>query len=201
MSVNAALLRRFGRELVPTTGQVLLVVAASAALIVVWRIASLMRVFGITSDGMAAAGQSFKQQFDLVVGSAVAGNVVLLIFWSAVGIIVYLVCWFLYGVLVTARNEVAIKVSYVNSGKWQGPWATLGVKGLSSIGLIVLLVLFIPGHTLWQLMAGPFFEVQNLSSTTALAGAIAGLSLQLYLILVGVQLTFTPWFYEEAFTD
>lgn len=201
MSVNASLLRRFGRELVPTIGQVLLVVATSAALIVVWRIPPLLRVFGITSDGMAAAGQSFRQQFDSVISSAVAGNVVLLIFWSFVGIIVYLVCWFLYGVLVAARNEVAIKVSYVNSGKWQGPWATLGVKGLSSLGLIVLLVLFIPGHTLWQLMAGPFFDEPNLISASALAGAIMGLSLQLYLILVAAQLTFTPWFYEEAFTD
>lgn len=201
MSVKASLLSRFGRELVPTIGQVLLVVAASTGLIVAGRSASILRVFGITSDGMASAGKSFKQQFDWVISSPVTGSIVLIMFWAAVGMIVYLVCWSLYMAYTEARNEVAIKVDYVNAGKWQGPWATLGVKALCSLGLIALLALFVSGNTLWQLMAVPFFNNPNPSSTGALAGAIMGLSVQLYFILVGVQLTFTPWFNEEAFTD
>lgn len=201
MRGNTSLLGRFGREIMPTIGQVLLVVAVSTGMIAAGRSASILRVFGITTDGMDSVGQTFSQQLGSVINSPIAGNIVLIMFWAAVGMIVYLVCWSLYGAYVGARNEVAIKMSYVNSGKWQGPWATLGVKGLCSLGLIALLALFVPGYTLWQLLAAPFFDGQNLGTVTALAGAITGLSVQLYLILVGVQLTFTPWFNEEAFTD
>ena len=201
MSANISLLGRFGRELMPTVGQVLLVVAVSSALIVAGRSDSVLRVFGITTAGVDSASQSLKQQFDLVLNSPFTGNIVLIAFWSAVGMIVYLVCWSLYGAYIEARNELAIKTSYVNAGRWQGPWATLGIKSLCSLGLIALLAFFVPGHTLWQLMAVPFFDDPNISNSAAIVGAITGLAVQLYLTLVGVQLTFTPWYNEEAFTD
>ncbi len=201
MSAKIPLFNRFGRELVPTMGQVLLVVAASAALIVAGRSAVILRVFGITTDGVNAAGATFQEKFHFVLNSPIVGSIVLIMFWAAVGMIVYLVCWSLYGVYIQARNEVAIKVSYMNSGKWQGPWATLGIKVLCALGLILLLMLLVPGNALWQLMAVPFFDGPSLGNTVALAGAIIGLSSQLYLILVGAQLTFTPWFNEKAFTD
>jgi hypothetical protein len=201
MSDRSSLFSRFGQECVPTLGQVLLVIASSAALIVMGRSASILRAFGITPAGADAAAQSFRQQFELVLNSAVTENIILILFWAAIGMIVYLVCWSLYGAYVAARNEVDLKIDYVNLGRWQGPWVTLGVKFLGAIVLIALLALFVPGNTLWELMSVPFFEGPNLSNTAAFAEAIIGLALQLYLILVGVQLTFTPWYNEKAFTD
>jgi len=88
VSAKIPLFNRFGRELVPTMGQVLLVVAASAALIVAGCSAGIFRGFGITTDGGNAAGATFQEKFHFVLNSPIVGSIVLIMFWAAVGMIV-----------------------------------------------------------------------------------------------------------------
>ncbi len=201
MAASTTFLNRLGKELVPSVGQALLAVAAATILVVAGRSASILRTFGVTPEGVAAAGQPLRQQFDLILGSVFANNLILIIFWASVGVIVYLVCWAIYGAYISARNEVTININYVNTGRWQGPWATMVIKAVCATGLVIILASFQPGNILWQLMAAPFFTAPSLDTVLGLTGAIGGLALQLYLLLVTVLLTFTPWYHENVFTD
>lgn len=188
-------------ELIPSIGQILLVIVASVVLILVGRSETILRGLGITTDGLHVAQKTFKGQLEVVLNSPVVNNIVLIMFWAAVGLATYLVCWFLYGVYVAAKNEAMIQHEYINSGSMHGPWKKLGLKIASALVLVGLLAVFVPGMALWQLMAGPVFEVVNLGNAFGLATSVLALALQLYLVLVAVQLTFSPWYDEEAFTD
>lgn len=200
MTPLAALGHGFWRVLVPTAAQALAAVFLALAAIVSLQSHLLLDRLGISTDAIDAAGSQFADRFGAVLSSPVTDKVVLVAFWSAVGLIIYLICWGAYNMLIAARNEVALETQYINRSHWDGPWGALVVKSLSALLALAYITTFSYGLSVWIALAAPIFQTTTLEAALMAVMAVLGLAVQLYSLLVIVQLLFTPWYTNSPFT-
>ncbi len=201
MAVQSTILTRLITVLVPTSVQALGTVAVALLVLVAVQLDQLLKLVGIGEVAIAAARTQLQERFAALLTSPIASNIALITFWASIGLLAYLICWGAYNLLIEARNEVKLNTAYTNRGHWRGHLETLGLKSVGAIVLISLVALLKPGLSLWIALAAPALITPSVSTILMALAAVLGLSLQLYLILALILITFTPWYHLETFTD
>lgn len=198
MSAPITFTRRMLAVIIPTSPQILAALVVSLALLAGIHSAAILKLIGITPEGISASQDQFHARFDALLRSPIASHLALVTFWALVGLIAYLVCWGAYNVLIEARNEVTLNTAYVNRGHWRGPYETLALKSIAGVGLALIAVSLWNGISFWLALSAPAVSNPSVSSVLLAVVAVLGLALQLYSVLVFVQLTFTPWYRAEG---
>ncbi len=150
---------------------------------------------------MKATRDQLQARFSALLASPVASQVALVSFWAVVGLIAYLIAWGGYNIIIEARNEVTLSTAYTNRGHWRGPFETLALKAAAAIGLALVIGSLWLGVSFWLSLSASVAVHVTLASAGTAALAVLGLTAQLYLALMFAQLTFTPWYRPQAFTD
>jgi hypothetical protein len=199
-------LERLRAVLVPTAGQALGATFLAMALLALVHGNSLLQRLGINSAILDASQTEFQTRFEAVLRSEVASQIALVTFWAVIGLVAYLVCWGIYNILIEARNEITLAAAYTNrtdySGKhWGGPIHTLALKTLAAAGLAGIVGSLWYGVSFWLILSGGIISAPSLATGALAAVAVIGFAIHLYLVLAFIQLTFTPWYRAEAFTD
>jgi hypothetical protein len=168
---------------------------------VVAQLQGILPRIGITPQAISASQVQFHDRFDVILRSPIAAQLALMTFWALVGLVAYLICWGVYNALIEARNEVTLSTAYTNRGHWRGPYETLAVKAVAGVGLAVILSNFWSGLSLWIALSSLALGQPSPENVGLALVGVVGLALQLYAVLVFIQLTFTPWYRAESFTD
>jgi hypothetical protein len=193
--------RRLWATIVPTLAQTLAAIFIAISVLTIAHIQAILPQVGITAEAIAASGDKFHARFDTVLRSPIASNIALMTFWALVGLVAYLVCWGVYNAMIEARNEVTLKTAYTNRGHWKGPFQTLAIKAAAGIGLAILLMTFWTGISTWMAFSAPVISDPSIENLISAAIGVLGFAFQLYAILVFIQLTFTPWYRAQSFTE
>lgn len=201
MSARPSFTDRLMGILVPTGPQAFAAVVLSAGIISIAQSRNFLEHIGITPAAITASQDEFHARFDVILRSDIASHVALVTFWAIVGLLAYLVCWGAYNLLIEARNEVTLNTAYTNRGHWRGPFETLGLKFVSGIGLAVSLSLLWRGASYWVAVFSQVLSHPSLTTGGWALASVVALAFQLYAVFVFAQLTFTPWYRAEAFTD
>ncbi len=201
MSVPVSFGRRLASVALPTKAQVVMSLMASLVLIIGAQWSQVLTRLGIGDAALNATRDQFHERFSAVLTSQIASSAALVTFWAAVGLIAYIICWGAYNILIEARNEVTLETQYTNRGHWRGPFETMGLKAAGAVLLGGALLLLKPGIALWLSLSAPVFGASTAADVLQAIAAVAGLAVQLYLILAFALLTFTPWYRAVTFTD
>jgi hypothetical protein len=189
------------RILVPTKSQVFGSIILAIGILMFGLRQNLVARIGIPSATISATSAQLVANFDAVLRSGIAAQLALMTFWAIVGLVAYLVCWGAYNVFIEARNELTLTTDYTNRGHWRGPYETLALKTACGLALAALILSVRPGISLWLALSAPIIGQFSATNTIQLVVAIIGLAVQLYAILLFVQLTFTPWYRVQPFTQ
>jgi hypothetical protein len=201
MSTRLSFTARLYEVLIPTPVQVVGALLISVILLVIIQTHIILMHLGLPVATLTASQGQFNSRFNALISSPVTAQAALVTFWAIVGLVAYLVCWGVYNVFVEARNEVTLSTEYTNRGHWRGPYETLTLKAVSGLCLGIALLTLWHGVSFWIALAGRFAIAPSASSSLFAALAVLGFAVQLYLVLVLIQLTFTPWYRPEAFTQ
>lgn len=200
MTPLAALGHALWRVLVPTAGQIIAVVFISLGVLMTIHSHPLFERLGILDSAFSTAANQFAGFFEGALSSPVTEKVVLLAFWSGIGLAVYIVCWGAYNLFVTASKEIAVGTQYANRSHWDGPWIALLLKTLTAILALAWASAFSYGLSFWSELAVSIFQQATFPAALMAVLAVLGLAAQLYSLIVIVQLLFTPWYTNSPFT-
>jgi hypothetical protein len=201
MSAQLSFLHRLRLVAVPTLAQTLGALLLALALLTFAQSSALLARVSITATAIDASQTAFHTRFDAILRSPVASTLALVTFWATLGLIAYLVCWAAYNALIAARNDVTLAATYTNRGHWRGPYETLALKAASAMGLALIFSSLWYGLSFWLALSAGVIARPTFTTTAFAVLAVFGLALQLYLILMFIQLTFSPWYRPQAFTD
>jgi hypothetical protein len=184
---------------VPTPLQAVSVLVLSFWFLTLANISSIMGRLGITPEGVDSGRAVAVKFLNNFFGANLMSSIALVLFWAGVGFGVYLICWSVYGTMVSLRNRVVLESGYRNRGSSVAGVAPMLFNAISGVALILYAFTFVSGFNQW--LDGTQSLVQTISAASLMLAvfAIVGLALQLYIFLVLVQLTLTPW-YAKAFT-
>jgi hypothetical protein len=194
-------IERLRRVVAPTKTQVLWFIVLALGIIVVFQSQPLLHRLGITQAALDASSAEFHARFGVILQSGVASQIALVTFWALVGLIAYIICWGAYNILIEARNEVTLNTAYSNRGHWRGAYETMALKTVAAVGLATVVASLWTGVSFWLALSAQVFTEPSLSSAGLALAGVLGLALQLYAVLAFIQLTFTPWYRAESFTD
>jgi hypothetical protein len=201
MSAPVTFSHRLKATVVPTLTQALIAVLVAIVFLTIMHMGDILPRVGITAEAIEASSDKFHARFDAVLRSPIASNIALMTFWALVGLVAYLVCWGFYNAMIEVRNEVTLKTAYTNRGHWHGPLQTLGIKAVAGAALALLLLLFWSGVSAWMAFTAPLVSSPSVESFFSATIGVLGFAVQLYLTLVFIQLTFTPWYRAQSFTE
>lgn len=186
---------------VPTKVQVFGAFVVSIGILLIGLRQDLVARIGIPSLAIAATGAALQSNLDTVLRSGLAGQLALMTFWAIIGLVAYLVCWGGYNIVIEARNELTLNTEYTNKGHWRGPYETLALKTGCGLALALLILSLRPGISLWLALCTPMIAQPTANNVIQVVVSIIGLAVQLYAVLLFVQLTFTPWYRVQTFTE
>jgi hypothetical protein len=201
MPTDVTFTRRLRREIIPTPLQAIGALILASVVLIASQSQALLARFGITQAGIDVARQQFATHMDFILSSPLAANLALITFWATIGLMAYLICWGAYNLYVEARNQVTVETGYTNHGHWRSAWETLALKAVCAAALVACLAVFKYGLSFWLALAAAVFTDPSVMAILQALGAVLGLAVQLYLVLVLIQLTFTPWYNTKAFTE
>ncbi len=201
MSAPLSFQNRFLAIIIPTPVQYAVAFIVSCIMLVFAHSKGILEMLDINSEAITSVNNQFHAMFDSWLQSPIISQLAVMAFWAAVGLVAYLVCWAAYNALIEARNEVTLKTAYTNRGGNTNPAKTLGIKAVAAGALLANLALLQVGIMFWFNLFGRFSTEQSYLSVVWALVAVFGLAAQLYLVLACVQLTFTPWYRAEAFTN
>jgi hypothetical protein len=201
MSSQLTFTQRLLAVVVPTKAQTLACAFTGLFILTLGQSTALLSKIGLKGPLLTASQDQFHARFEVILRSPFASQTALITFWATVGLIAYLICWGAYNLVIEARNEVTLKTSYTNRGHWRGPHETLALKAVSAIGLAIVIGTLRYGLSSWVAMSGLFINDPTAGHILQALLAVVGLSVELYLVVMFVQLTFTPWYRIQTFTD
>lgn len=201
MAEQLSFLKRLMVVVLPTRGQALSALFLSMALLTLAQAGSLLEHLSLPGDILVATQSQLHARFEMLLSSPIASQIALVGFWAIIGLVAYLICWGAYNVLVEARNEVTLSTSYTNRGRWRGTIETLVLKSVSALGLALIVNAIWASVSLWLTLSSQIFIDISPVAILALLASIVGFAIELYLVLAFAQLTFTPWYRGEIFTE
>ncbi|QQR52726.1 hypothetical protein IPG36_01205 [bacterium] len=201
MSAPLPFQQRFLAIIIPTPAQYAIAFVTSSVMLVLAHSKGILEMMEINSDAVNAVNNQFHAFFDGWLQSPIISQIAVMAFWAAVGLVAYLICWAGYNALIEARNEVTLKTAYTNRGPGSNSVRNLGIKAVAAGALLANLALLQVGIMYWFNLFGRFSTEQSYMSVVWALLAVFGMAAQLYLVLACIQLTFTPWYRAEAFTE
>lgn len=201
MSTPLSFQNRFLAIIIPTPVQYAVAFIASCIMLVLAHSKGILQMLDINSEAVTAVNNQFHAFFDSWLQSPLVSQLAVMAFWAGVGLVAYLICWAGYNALIEARNEVTLKTAYTNRGATANPLKPLGIKTVAAAALLANLALLQVGIMFWFNLFGRFSTEQSYMSVIWALLAVFGMAAQLYLVLACIQLTFTPWYRAEAFTN
>jgi hypothetical protein len=194
MTMQLDLSDRLNQVVVPTSTQALGSGLLALIFLLLTQIDSFLTRVGITTGALDATKTQLGPRIEVVLRSPIASQAALLTFWATVGLVAYLICWGAYNLLIEARNEVTLNTAYVNRGHWRGPFETLALKATWAVGLVIVLWSLRYGVSFWLALSHGVLTDTSISTAILAIVAVLGLAVQIYMVLVFIQLTFTPWY-------
>jgi ABC-type multidrug transport system permease subunit len=201
MSAQLTFAQRLRAVTVPTTGQALAALVLSLIFVIAAQSRSLLLQLGLPTSALDGAQAQLQDRFNALLSSSVASQIALVTFWAVIGLLAYLICWGIYNAFIAARNKVTLTASYTNRGQWQGPYEILALKAVSAVGLALVIGSLWFGVSLWLALSGQVTSHPSPFTVVTALFAVLGFAMQLYLVLVFAQLTFTPWYRAQTFTN
>ncbi|HSX14583.1 MAG TPA: hypothetical protein VLE72_01575 [Candidatus Saccharimonadales bacterium] len=180
------------RIIVPTWGQALGCLSISfLTLVILYRDQIWQR---LTAGGLGGILMQvdYSQTLADVTNSSLVHTLVIVLFWSAVGLVAYTVVWSLVNVVIEARNEVVLETEYTNHGAF---WGRLRVPAMQ-LGLAIAMIagLFISSKFIvpyWlDLVSTGLAASAMWLSVSYFAIAVLGGAVNLYGLLLLGQLVF-----------
>ncbi len=134
----------------------------------------------------------YNNQISGITNSPVVHTLVIVAFWSAIGLVAYTVVWSLINVMIEAKNEVVLETAYTNKSAFvqraRTPLLQLGLAAVLFIGLLVC------AHTAFPYWLRLAYAAINATSVVTMAGyavlAVGGLTINIYALLLLGQLIF-----------
>ena len=201
MSAQLTVTQRIMAVIVPTKAQTLACFFLALLILTLAQSQSLLAKIGLKGALLQASQAQFHSRFEVILRSPLASQTALVTFWATVGLVAYLICWGAYNLIIEARNEVTLTTSYINRGHWKGPQQTLALKAVAAVGLAMVIDTMRIGLSFWIALSGRFIVTPSVSDIALALLSVIGVGTQLYLIVVFVQLTFTPWYRIQTFTE
>jgi hypothetical protein len=201
MAATPSFGERLLKILTPTQYQAWVSLGLAALVVIVVQFQNLLSAFGITKQALSISSNDLHQIINPFLSNPITAQAALIIFWSAVGLVAYLACWSVYNLMIEARNEVTLQTEYTNKVPNLGFLATLGIKAVCALGLGLLIYTFWPLSPFWVSLAGAAIAHPGIQSILIALLGILGFTVQLYIVFVFIQLTFTPWYRVESFTE
>jgi hypothetical protein len=192
---------RLKKTIEPTSYQVWLSAVVALIIVILVQSQSLLGAFGITKQGISIYDSDVHHTINPFLANPITAQAALIIFWAAVGLAAYLACWSVYNLMIEARNEVTLQTEYTNKIPTLGFLETLGIKLVSALGLGLMVYTFWPISPIWANLAGIAIEHPGVINILFALVGLVGFAIQLYIVFVFIQLTFTPWYRLESFTD
>lgn len=131
------------------------------------------------------------EQISSFTGIGTVNTLVIILFWSSVGLIAYTAVWFLASSYVNARNEVKVEKEYTNRGQIKSRLRIPLVRVAIILGLIIFLSLTL--KLLWPYWLGFFgqfllnVQTDTLAALGLLAAAYGGALINLYVFKAGIS--------------
>ena len=166
-------------------------VFASLTFVVTYYVDIVAKLSGQSNISETILRQTLGDQISGFSEIGTVNTVVIVLFWSVVGLIAYTAVWALVSLYTEAHNEVKVEQEYTNRGVLQ---ERLRIP-LIRVGIIILMVLLLSLtlKVLWPYWLGLFGQFLNLTGVS-LTGAISyllaaylGAMLNLYLFKVGIS--------------
>ncbi len=135
--------------------------------------------------------QTLGDQISDFSGIGTVNTVVIVLFWSAVGLAAYTAVWSMASSYINARNGVKVEQEYTNRGDIKERMRVPLLRAGIIIGLIILLIVTL--QSLWPSWLGMFGQFLTTVSTDVVAAlgyfvaAFVGALLNLYVFKVGIS--------------
>jgi len=182
----------FFRVLIPTFGQALGCTGASILLIgflyhdqISHRIKD-----GALNNVLGQIG--YGNQLASITSSPIIHTLVIVAFWSGVGLVAYTVVWSLINVAIEAKNELVLETAYTNKSAFaqrvKTPLLQLGLAAGLFIGLLFAAHVIFP---FWMRLAASAISTQSITTSLGYAvAAVFGTAATIYVLILMGQLIF-----------
>ena len=189
------------KQAIPTRLQALISFVAALVILLFAQSDAILAKFGLNNEAYATAGKALMSRLDVVLGSQLASNVVLVTFWATIGLVTYLIVWSAINVINDIRDEVTLETEYANRGHWRGVWETIALKAVTFAVLAGYMATFKYTFALWIALSAPVDERSLTQTVSGSFGAWVGLSIEIYFLMLLIILLVTPWYRATTFTD
>jgi hypothetical protein len=182
------------RVLIPTPVQALLAGFIALAVVVFFDYPLIFARLGVSQVVLATAqNQSLKSVTDFL-NTPLISDSSQIIYWIALVVFGYVLIWLAANGVVTSRTSVAAEMNTVDTAGWLPLMTEAGIKMAMGLVLVFYLVAFKLVFAYWMtLTAGAITNPGVLTILVGLGGLV-GLTVQLYGVIVLIQLTIQPWY-------
>jgi hypothetical protein len=180
------------KVIIPTLGQSLASILVSMLLfLALYRDLFWQRLVS-GSLGRAISQVNYGDELSSLTQSPIVHTLVIVGFWSAVGLVAYTIVWSLINVLIEARNEVVLETEYTNKSAFYDrvrvPMTQLALAIVLFVGLYLTAKLTFP---FWLSLVYLALTAQSLGVMLLyLLLATLGAAINIYAILLLAQLVF-----------
>ena len=163
---------------------------ASLTFVLTYYVDIVSIITGQSSLSESVLRATLGEQIGAFTAIGTVNTIVIVLFWSVVGLVAYTAVWFMASAYVNARNEVKVEKEYTNRGQLKDRLRIPLIRVSIIIGLLIFLSLTL--KVLWPYWLGLFgqfllnVQFDTLGALGYLAGAYAGALLNLYVFKVGL---------------
>ncbi len=180
------------RLLVPSLSQALGCIGLSLAGFIALYRQEIGNRFGTQRISGVLSGTNYRQALANVTNNGLSHTVVIIFFWSLIGLLAYTVVWSLINVTIEARNEVVLQTEYVNrsgiAGRLKAPLLQI------TLAVILVVLLIVSAKLIFPFWLDLFYSALTLpgwgSLVIDLVAALVGSAANLYFLFVLGQLVF-----------
>jgi hypothetical protein len=198
MIESVAMGRRLLRVLTPTPLQAFTSITLAVIVLGIAQGSQILDHLGILPAAILMLQARLLNAVDFITHLPLVANVTLVAFWATVGLAAYLVCWALYSLMIEARNEVTLDTQYANGRHWIAALKAVGIKAVAGCFFIIYLVVFSALFGVWMNLSNAIFDQAGIGEIISLGLAVGGLTVQIYALIILLQLVLTPWYRPES---
>ncbi len=149
------------------------------------------KLTGQTNINESILRQTLGDQISDFSGIGTVNTIVIVIFWSAVGLAAYTAVWSMANSYINARNGVKVEKEYTNRGNSKERLRIPLIRAAIIIGLLIVLMISL--RALWPMWLGLFGQFLSAISSDAASAlgyfvaAYAGALANLYVFKVGIS--------------
>ncbi len=170
---------------------VLAVVLTAFSFVLTYYVDIVAKLTGQGNINESILRQTLGDQISDFSGIGTVNTIVIVLFWSVVGLTAYTVVWSMASSYINARNGVKVEKEYTNRGDIKERMRIPLLRAGIIIGLLILLMLSMRSFwPMWLGLFGQFLSTISADVVTALgyfAAAFAGALANLYVFKVGIS--------------